>query len=123
MANIPFGAEATIFRPLEVGDYSIYICDNLDGLYQIGININGGKTYISKEILASSEGSVVYFDEKIIPDIKKGFFHNGWMQRYYYAPTPEILYREGKISLDDLFRIYKYQHNLVLGQLIYGKLK
>lgn len=104
---VPLGAEFTTFMPCEVGDYSIYVHRNLDGLCQIGINSNNGKTYISKEILASSKGSVVYFYEKITPNINKGFIYTGWVQRYSFGNIAEKLYQEGIITLDQLLNIYK----------------
>jgi hypothetical protein len=107
--SVPFGAEFTTFMPHEVGDYSIYVHRNLDGLYQIGINSNNGKTYISKEILTSSKGSVVYFDEKITPNIKEGFIYTGWIQKYCFDihKTAEELFREGILTLEQLLNIYK----------------
>lgn len=106
---LPLGVEATVFMPYEVGDYSVYIHENLDGVYQIGIINDKGDTYRSKEILASSEGSIVYFNEKIIPDIKVGYIYRGWMQSYFFDNhnIAEELFREGIISLDQLLNIYK----------------
>lgn len=101
---VPFGAVHIIFEPKEVGDYSIYINENLDGILQIGI-LNDGKWYVSKEILSSSEGSVMYFDKKIIPNIKVGHFYDGWIQRYY-TPTAEALYKAGIITIEQLWDIY-----------------
>lgn len=102
---IPFGARHIIFEPKEVGDYSIYIEKNLDGIFQIGI-LGDGKWYVSKEILSSSEGSVVYFDRKIIPNIKIGHFYDGWIQRPYIE-TVESLYKAGIIPLEQLLDFYK----------------
>ena len=102
---IPFGARHVVFRPNEVGDYSIYIKENLDGILQIGI-LSEGKWYVSKEILSSSEGSVVYFDKKIIPDIKVGHFYDGWIQRFH-TETAQSLLEKGIISLEQFFDIYK----------------
>ena len=105
----PLGVETAEFMPYEVGDYSIYIHENLNGIYQIGIFNDKGNTYISKEILASSEGSIVYFNEKITPDIKVGYIYRGWMQSYFFdnCNIAEELFKEGIISLDQLFNIYK----------------
>lgn len=58
---LPLGVKATVFMPYEVGDYSVYIHENLAGVYQIGIINNKGDTYRSKEILASSEGKYCVF--------------------------------------------------------------
>ena len=102
---LPFGARPITFVPKEVGDYSIYINENFDGVLQIGI-LSNGKWYVSKEILSSSKGSVVYFDEKIIPDIKAGHLYDGWI-RSHYTKTAEILYEAGIITLEQLLDFYK----------------
>ena len=103
--QVPFGARPIIFEPKEVGDYSIYIKENFDGILQIGI-LGDGKWYVSKEILSSSEGSVVYFDKKIIPDIKAGHLYDGWIQRSYIKIV-ESLYKAGTITLEQLLNAYK----------------
>lgn len=110
---IPFGAKHVVFRPNEVGDYSIYIKENLDGILQIGI-LSEEKWYVSKEILSSSEGSVVYFDKKIIPDIKVGHLYDGWIQRYHgtILSTVESLYKKGIITFEQLFDIYKNSYGI-----------
>ena len=53
-----------VILPCEVGEYSIFIKDNLEGISQVSVD-NGTREYLSKEILASPEGSVIYFSEKI----------------------------------------------------------
>ena len=61
---------STVFMPYEVGDYSIYVHENLEGILQVGIiaekpQDNPIYTYWTKEIVASPEGSILYFNEKL----------------------------------------------------------
>jgi hypothetical protein len=108
---LPLGAKADVFMPYEVGDYSIYVHENLDGLYQIGIYGDGYKCYRSKEIITSSEGSIVYFDEKITPDIQAGYIYRGWKQRYFFGHKPindslAELFHARKITFDEYLNYY-----------------
>lgn len=102
--------DSTVFMPYEVGEYSIYVHENLEGILQVGITAeeqnNALYTYWTKEIVASPDGSILYFDEKL-KNIEAGHIYRGWKIPDYRAnirSTTESLLQEylivGKISLE-----------------------
>jgi hypothetical protein len=95
--------------PYEVGEYSMYIYENLSDICKIGIITGDGRKYISKEILASSDGSIIYFDEKL-KGINAGYIYRGWYYKYFFSKDMKgltlELARAGILSVDEYLKIY-----------------
>ena len=102
---------STVFMPYEVGEYSIYVHENLEGILQVGITAekpqdNSIYTYWTKEIVPSPKGSILYFNEKL-ENIEAEHIYRGWKIPDYHANVKTIsdsmLYEyltTGRISLE-----------------------
>lgn len=80
--------------PTEVGDYSLFVNANLEGIRTLILFTPLGRTYTANEIIYSSEGSIVYFKECISNEVKPGVEYdvhisNRTMDYFYMMPWPE----------------------------------
>lgn len=64
--------EHSSIKILEVGEYSLFVKENLDKIKEVIINRRcHTKVFKSKEILPSPSGSIIYFDETVKKDFRK----------------------------------------------------
>lgn len=103
---VPSWAEHTVFMPYEVGEYSIFIKEDLEGIIEVGIYNDAHTQFRTEEIVSSSEGSILYFKEKL-QGIFAGFIYRGWtLKTFDYKEVMSKLLEEGKISLSEYLGNY-----------------
>ena len=66
---------STVFMPYEVGDYSIFVKENLTPYFRVLV-YSGLHWWESKELLSSESGTIIYFNENI-----KDIFEEGEIYR------------------------------------------
>lgn len=77
--------------PIEVGEYSIYVKESLDNTLLVEVN-----DIVSKEVINTPEGSIIYFDEKVPENVSK------------YSRLPAVAVSPIRISMKDIEEFTKY---------------
>ena len=100
----------TVFMPYEVGDYSLFIREDLKDYAYILIEAEDHLMHISKEVLPSEAGTIIYFKEKI-----KDIFFEGMIYRAYcyiiqgYTKyVLEYYLSDGPVDEEKLNKVNKY---------------
>ena len=57
-------------KAIDIGEYSVFVREDLSGVKGIRIHREGVKLLESQEILPSEKGSMIYFDNKVADIIK-----------------------------------------------------
>lgn len=108
-------AESTVFMPYEVGEYSMFIKEDLVDTKQVGLYNDVGTLFKTKEIVSTPEGSILYFDDRL-NGIFAGFIYRGWVTvTSAYEEMEQILTelcRAGHISPADYLKLIKINGKL-----------